>query len=353
MAGYIRDAQTPPMIAPQPLRPFLSTAACLALVAGTHAQPYAGTIFIDADIINDTDPGTLVSVTYTGQGMQTMWDYSVPGWVTVNAYLFDVVWNDGLTCTAMVNPSFGSVAAAQVEADKYAAATGKIPSCLRTGVDALWIHGGVFSFGGGNNAITIHTGRGEEYITDGILEEALVHEGVHCSLSALYDSDTDWLAAAAADPGFISTYAQSYPATEDLSETYLTWLAVRYRASRISTADYNTILSTVPARLAFLDSMACDLYPITSGVGIVGSKPGSAFTVYPSPANDRITIATGHLLPGGARLELYTADGRLVRSVVLVGTTTIEVADLAPGVHCWRVVSGEVAIEQGMLAIER
>jgi putative aminopeptidase FrvX len=107
------------------------------LPLSSPAQPYSGTIFIDPDIITDSDPSTLTSVTYTGQGVVTVYDRRPPGWVTINAYLFDVTWNDGLTSVAMVNPEFGSEAAAAVEAETYAHAIGKLPTCLREDVNEI------------------------------------------------------------------------------------------------------------------------------------------------------------------------------------------------------------------------
>lgn len=330
----------------------IAFATLLTLTAGRLvAQPFSGTIFIDPDIINATDPTTLVSVTYTGQGMETVYDYRV-GWTTINAYLFDVVWSDGLSCVAMVNPEFGSVAAAQVEAEIYGAACGKVHTCLRIGVHALWIHAGVYSFGGGSNAITIHTGRGQEYIADGILEEAFVHECTHCTLSPIHDQAAGWIAAQQADPDFISTYAQDYPTTEDLPESYLPWLAVRYRASRISTANYNTILATMPNRLAYLDALECDLFPIVteSGIHDVTREPVS-FRVFPSPASSWINVRPSRALPNNTRFELLAADGRLVHSTAVI-SERIEFGSLPAGLYVWRCSADGAALGTGTLAIE-
>jgi len=45
----------------------------------------------------------------------------VPGWVRINAYLFDVIWDDGIQLQAQINPEFGSVNAATIEAEKMVA----------------------------------------------------------------------------------------------------------------------------------------------------------------------------------------------------------------------------------------
>ena len=329
--------------------------ALSALLFTLHAwsQPYSGTIFVDPDIISDTDPSAFVSSTYTGQSMETVYDYRIPGWVDMLAYHFTVHWDDGLSTMAMVDPEFGSEAAAGAEAVIYGTALGKVPACLREGVYALWIHAGVASFGGGSNAITIHTGRGQEYIDDGILEEAFVHESTHCSLSPTYDTDASWLAAQAADPDFISTYAQDYPLTEDLPETYLMWLAVRHRPSRISVSDYNTTLATIPNRLAFLDGVACELYPLIPETGIAGiAERPVAITVFPSPAHGSITVASAHALPANTRFTVYAADGRPVRDHALNGTRSIGIDDLAPGAYHWRASATGPVLASGTLLVE-
>ncbi|MCB9184007.1 MAG: T9SS type A sorting domain-containing protein [Flavobacteriales bacterium] len=331
----------------------LLSSLLLAAVGTITAQPYSGTIFIDPDIITDSDPGTLVSVTYTGQGMVTVYDRRPAAFINMNAYLFDVVWMDGLTCVAMVNPEFGSVAAAEAQAQIYAAAAGQIPTCLRTDVHALWIHDGVYSFGGGNNSILIHVGRGQEYINDGILPETLVHEASHTSLDATHAASAGWLAAQAADPNFISTYAAANPTTEDVAESYLCWLAVRHRASRISTTDYNTILATIPNRLAYFDEISCDLFPITSGVGIAEQADDAvSLSVYPNPANAWIEARSAAVLPGNTRFELIDATGRIVLRQAIHSGDRIATASLGAGLYHWRCTGDDALLGSGVVIIE-
>ena len=65
-------------------------------------------------------------------------------------------------------------------------------------------------------------------------KETLVHEAAHTSLDSAHASAAGWLAAQSADPTFISTYARDFPAREDIAETFVLYLAVRYRSDRIS-----------------------------------------------------------------------------------------------------------------------
>ena len=191
-----------------------------------------------------------------------MYDRRVIGWITVNAYLFNASFDDGLTAEIQVNPEFGSSETALIEAQKYAEAIGRLPTVLRSVVERVWIHKGNESPGGGENFL-IHTGRAENYIARGVLEEAFVHEAAHGLLDAAHASAPAWLAAQSADPTFISTYAREFLNSEDIAESFLAYLAVRYRSDRISQSLANTILLTIPNRIAYFD----DHVPKLTGTG--------------------------------------------------------------------------------------
>ena len=224
--------------------------------------PFAGTIFIDPDIITPSDPTTFQSLSYAGRGERTMYDRRVSGWITANAYLFDVTFDDGLGTEVQVNPEFGDVETAQAQAEKYADVIGRLPTALRRDAETVWIHKGVEPFGGGNRNLLIHTGQALLYEAEGILEETFVHEAAHTSLDAAHAAAPGWVAAQAADGTFISTYAAENPTREDVAETFLTFLAVRYRADRISATLDTTIRWAIPHRIAYLDGVPLDMYPI-------------------------------------------------------------------------------------------
>ena len=229
-------------------------------VPGT--PPFSGTIFLDPDIITASDPTTFQTLTPKGQGLRTMFDRRVNALIQVQAYLFDAAFSDGLTAEVQVNPEFGSADAARVQAEKYVPAIGRLPRALRVSVTTVWIHQGLQPFGGGNNILLIHVGQGDSYIAQGILEETFVHEAAHTSLDVPHATSAGWLAAQSRDGTFISTYARDYPTSEDVAETFLTWLAVRYRSARITPALANTIQQTVPNRLAYFDSLGLNILPI-------------------------------------------------------------------------------------------
>jgi len=277
------------------------------------AQPYWGTIFIDSTIVTASDPTTWVSTTYSGQGPRVVYDRRIPGWTTINAYLFDIVWNDGLTTEAQVNPEFGNDSLAFIEANKYGIVIGRLPKCLREDVNSLWIHKGTESFGGGNFSILIHTGQSAIYETQGILEETLIHEASHTSLDAAHASSPGWLNAQNNDPNFISTYAANNPTTEDISESFLTWIMVRQCTQRVSQQNFDSISLNIPNRLAYFDSQILNLLPLcVTTTGIVEQNE-RAIRIAPNPfvSNARITSDKAFL---NATLVLYNQLGQLVHT---------------------------------------
>ncbi|HEY5547428.1 MAG TPA: hypothetical protein VIK50_15345 [Gemmatimonadaceae bacterium] len=224
--------------------------------------PFGGTIFIDPDIITSSDPTTFQGLTFTGQASRTMFDRRVNTWIAVEAYLFAASYDDALSAEIQVNPEFGSEESARTVAERYGRVIGRLPTALRSGVETVWIHQGTQPFGGGNRNLLIHVGQADLYERDGILEETLVHEAVHTSLDAAHAAALAWNAAQAADGNFISNYARDFPGREDLAESFVPWLAVRYRSARISQSLANTILQTIPNRIAYLDALALEMFPI-------------------------------------------------------------------------------------------
>jgi len=300
----------------------------LPIRAFAQTPPYSGTIFIDPDIITSSDVSTIQSTTYTGQGSRTVFDRRVNDWVTINAFLFDVVWNDGLSSEAIVNPEFDNVDSATVEAEKYAFLIGQLPNILRKDIHEIWIHKGIEPFGGGNNSILIHTGQSSIYENDGIIEETLVHEASHTSLDIPHATSTGWINAQNADGNYISTYAQDNPTSEDLAESFLTWLATRYRSSRISSANYETITQTIPNRLAYFDDQNFNMYPITEGVSVHDNiDSNNELFIFPNPVQSTINFSKEV-----SNVKITDISGRVVKELSLTGTS-IDISNLENGIY--------------------
>ena len=56
--------------------------------------------------------------------------------------LFDANFSDLHLVEIQVNPEFGSVESAQAQAERFAPVIGRLPKCLLTDVQSVWIHMG-------------------------------------------------------------------------------------------------------------------------------------------------------------------------------------------------------------------
>ena len=284
---------------------------CLLLLAGVNAHaapPFSGTIFLDSDIITENDPTTLTGLTAAGRGSRQMFDRRANAFITVDAYLFNATFSGGSgTVEIQVNPEFGSAEAARVEAEKYAPVIGRLPAILRRDLETVWIHKGLEPFGGGNNNLLIHTEQGDSYAADGILEETFVHEATHTSLDSPHATSSGWRAAQANDPDFISTYAQDFPDHEDLAESFLPWLALRYARNRISDDLADTISATIPNRVAYFDSQNFNMAPLQ-----LSSEPTPRLA-RPLNVSTRLNVRTGEdVMIGG-----FIVTGNAPKKVII------------------------------------
>ena len=112
----------------------------------------------------------------------------------------------------------------------------------------FWIHKGMQPLGAALGDVLIHTGQSVESVRDGILEETLVHEAAHAALDGRHEAAEGWLAAQQADPTFISTYTRDNPTRGDIAESFLAWLALRYRRDRVDDAYAATVEQAIPNR---------------------------------------------------------------------------------------------------------
>lgn len=189
-----------------------------------------------------------------------MYDRRINGWENYDVHLFTAIFDDQ-RAEVQVNSEFEENTAF-VLAKKYSTAIGQLPFALRKDMKTVWIHDGNQGFGGGNNNIMIHTKRGDEYIAQGILEEALIHEAAHTSLDEYYGSANDWRRAQKKDGDFISDYARDNPDREDIAESFLLYFALRYKPERIDKTLKNTIQNTMAHRIAYFDSLTLAMHPV-------------------------------------------------------------------------------------------
>lgn len=248
-----------------------------------NKPPYSGTIFVSPDIIQeDSDISTYVGSSYkTKDEKRWIYDRRKNAWVYQYVYLFNAQYLD--TCNSdtkdidtttkttltvveyQVNQQDFSFWEAVEYVKKYGQIVGQIGCALRTSLKTVTINGGDQAFGGGSDDLLIHVDRGEMYSELGILGEVLAHELTHVSLDEdIYIHDLEnWNKAVEDDRNaFISNYAESFPDTEDVAESFLLFYAIKYRMSSISRDDYQTIMDTIPNRIKFFESKSYDLSPM-------------------------------------------------------------------------------------------
>ncbi len=234
---------------------------CMAMPRKAHAEPpFTGTIFIEPNIITENDPTTFVSLQSAGRGLRDMFDRRIDNTQTLDAWLFTARYSDDVSIEFQINPEFGTQQDAREQADYYAPVIGRLPRALRSRIRFVMIHQGDEPFGGDDKTLLIHTGRvSQQYIEGGILEETLVHEAAHSSLDLFHAYSGDWFMAQIEDDEFISTYARDFRSREDVAESFLPWLALRYRRDRIPDLLARTIEQTIPNRLAYFDQQGLDI----------------------------------------------------------------------------------------------
>ncbi len=257
------------------------------------AQPAfsGGTVFVDPDIIRETDPTIFAGIQSLGVAERQTYDRREGSWITEDMFLFEANFRGVDPVEVQVNLEYGSEESAEQDALFFAEAVGRLPRLLFRDLSSITIHKGDEAFGGGNNNILIHS-EANGYIKDGWLEETLVHEGVHTSMDGRYASSEGWINSQNDDSLFISTYAEDYPGREDMAESFLMWMASEYRRSRVSAATLSTIENAIPARLSFFNSLNLDMYPVASPTSDLHKDVGRVIRTDGTATESKILISS-------------------------------------------------------------
>ena len=121
---------------------------------------------------------------------------------------------------------------------------------------------------------------------------------------------------------------------EDIAESFLTWLAVRYRSSTISQHDYDSIIQTIPNRLAYFDSIVCDLYPLVINPtamedGLFDGKQTPLF--YPNPSEGILYL---NIKPGQDwKVSLMDVHGKWVFREMRSWGKEMDLSHLPEGIY--------------------
>ena len=246
-----------------------AAAGATAILVGTplpsindNNPPFRGTLWIpgSSEIVNTSDPSFYNSLKKIPDAPRLMFDRRTGTFNTLTPFLFEADFSDGLKIEIQVNSEFETAENAEATALIYLYAVGQLPTILREEVKTIWLHKGDKDFGGGNNNLLIHHGRGLKLIDLGVLEEVFLHEASHTSLDP-HHYGKEWQRAQSADVNFISMYARDYPDREDIAETFPMYYALRYKTSRISQDLLQTIENTVPNRISYFDQYIPEIAP--------------------------------------------------------------------------------------------
>ena len=226
-------------------------------------------LYTDCDILTKKDPTTFQNISFVKEKKIKGWDKrkeTSSGWKEslFKVFIFKATFEKSREINIRVNAEFETKDKAEEQAIKYGKMVGQLPNFLRKKLKTITIHKGNHLWAGGNKGdIEIYT---EGYSPDWIEceEEVMIHEGGHVSLDWAFGGSvksSKWKKAAKADNKFISKYAKEAPKREDVAETVLWWIAVRYKAHKISKSNYNKILEAIPNRLKYFDDQNYDMYP--------------------------------------------------------------------------------------------
>jgi hypothetical protein len=258
-----------------------------------YVGPYFQTINFSRNLVTETDPTTILAVNYDTQVDIVMPDSRSTSATTVSAYHF-IASYENKDIDIYVNPELGDQTIASQEAWYYANIIGQIPLFLRdginniNGIDNVYVHSGFEPVTGTGNALIIYADRALELVAQGILEEVLIHESAHVALDADLASSADWLAAQMNDGNAISQLAYDLPDV-DVAETLLAYIAQHYRANRLDVvfgfpAVDQTILETIPNRIAYFDTRGFEMSPIVADQVGAWDSANAQFSYWQHPS---------------------------------------------------------------------
>ena len=229
----------------------------LLLLATLHADPlYASSVVgTDFDVITADDPSAFESLRFVERGRAEMPDKrDGEGGLFGEAFTFEAAFSDGTRVRLYVDAAFETREAAEAEAARYTGPLGRLPNVLRRGVDRVVVHRGgpdttAFSDEG---LIVVYSGNATKRIATHDLEETIFHEAVHAAWDATHAGSDGWKRAQMSDATFLTKYARSKPAREDLAESALFAFALTRHPDRIPEPHRTRVAAAIPARIEYV-----------------------------------------------------------------------------------------------------
>jgi hypothetical protein len=283
----------------------------------------------EIDFILDTDPDEFTSLAFIG-----LEDKEMPGngsnLFDEDTFVFEATFSNGKIVGIWCHSSFVTLESAQEYAEKLCPRLGKLPFVQRDMLDHVCINVGnqnAFAETQGHFFV-LYSGNMDERISTHDLEETVFHESVHASIQDIYENDTAWTNAQAADPSFVTYYAQSYPHLEDMPESALFAYTLLTYPGRLDADIEAWLIENIPNRIAFF----ANIYPVTA-TGI--NKEVNKFNMlsYPNPTDGILTVMLNGVSQG-AYIEVLSISGTLIKSAIAQrGENILNLEDLANGVY--------------------
>lgn len=279
--------------------PIISLVLCFFLSTAALAEPPFQTSFhIGSDIFRESDVSIAFDLVYEGVQERTAYDRRYQESRTDDFYIYTTNYDDGYSVEFQVNSEFG-VELGEGEVAYYAKMVGQMPYVLRSKLDLITLYLGNEAWAAFSRSMLIHTEATYEQTNQA--EEVMVHELVHVSLRSLYKESVEWAEAQTSDDAFISNYARDYPQDEDMPESFLAYVALRHKRDRIPDSTAAAIVETIPARIAFFDSLDFNMEPLRQfdfyiNAGLSGgwfeqATAGQGFYIEVLPSNKLISLA--------------------------------------------------------------
>jgi hypothetical protein len=289
----------------------------------------------DIDFILDNDPDTYTDLNFKGREIKEMpGDPNGGGLFDVGTYVFEAIFSDGERLEIWCHSSFGDQAAAQEYAAKLGPRLGKLPVFQRNMMDHIVIHNGnrgAFAEIEGQFFI-LYSENMDQRISTNDLEETVFHESVHASYQFMYQDHPDWTSAQAADPTFVTVYAQDNPFVEDIAESALFAYVYLTYPGRLSSDIEEWLLENIPNRLEFFGAFYSQA---TSAEDLEEKKK---LTISPNPTNNQFTV-TGIEKQQRNSLNVLDMHGKILRTVDCsnLESINIDLSDFNNGLYLFSI----------------
>ena len=184
------------------------------------------------------------------------------GWVDLEPFLFDTNFSDLPGIEIQVNPEFGSMEEALLQAD-FAPVIGRLPKCLRVDVKTVWIHKGITRLGEG--IITCSFIQDRRMIMspqESWRKPWCMKHPIHRWMAP---TPTQMSGPAQERWGVHIHLCSGQPLSGGYSREWL-YFALRYREDRISDNLKEVVNETIPNRLAYFDNQGFEYFDEVSGL---------------------------------------------------------------------------------------